>query len=65
MGQFFEPNWEEDRHVRWKIGMADDAPFAGAGLYRAWQDEDGQTSFAFAQITINADEHPLLKRFHR
>jgi putative SOS response-associated peptidase YedK len=65
MHAFFEPNWESGSAVRWKIGMADDAPFAVAGLYRTWREADGSTSFSFTQLTINADQHPLLMRFHR
>lgn len=62
---FYEPNWEGEGHVRWKIGMADESPFAVAGIYRQWQEHDGGTSWAFTQITINADEHPLMNRFHK
>jgi putative SOS response-associated peptidase YedK len=61
----FEPNWEQPEHVRWKIGMADWSPFAVAGIYREWTEPDGGTSTAFAQITINADEHSLMRRFHK
>jgi putative SOS response-associated peptidase YedK len=45
--------------------MADKAPFAVAGLYRSWHDADGSESFSFTQLTINADQHPLMQRFHR
>ena len=62
---FFEPNWETGRHVRWRIGMADRAPFAIAGLWRRWQDAEGGVSHSFTQLTVNADEHPLMARFHR
>ena len=62
---FFEPNWETGRHVRWRIGMADHAPFAIAGLWRQWQDAKGDMSHSFTQLTVNADEHPLMARFHR
>jgi putative SOS response-associated peptidase YedK len=65
MHSFYEPNWEGPEHVRWKIGMADESPFAVAGIYRQWQEHDGGTSWAFTQITINADDHPLMKRFHK
>lgn len=65
MTRFFEPNWEQAQHVRWSIGMADDSPFAVAGLYRNWDEDDGSRSYSFTQLTINADEHPLMKRFHR
>lgn len=62
---FFEPNWEKPVHERWRIGMADGSPFAVAGIYREWSEEDGSTSIAFTQITVNADDHPLMSRFHR
>ena len=65
MQVFFEPNWEQPQHVRWSIGMADNSPFAVAGIYREWEEDDGGTSFAFTQLTINADGHPLMKRFHK
>ena len=65
MHAFFEPNWETGSAVRWKIGMADESPFTVAGLYRSWREADGSESFSFTQLTINADEHPLMKRFHQ
>ncbi|MES2069273.1 MAG: SOS response-associated peptidase family protein [Pseudomonadota bacterium] len=65
MQAYFEPNWETGSAVRWRIGMADRAPFAVAGLYRSWQEADGGETFSFTQLTVNADEHPLMKRFHR
>lgn len=65
MVRFFEPNWEQPSHVRWAIEMANGEPFAVAGLYREWEEEDGKKTFSFAQLTINADEHPFMSRFHR
>ena len=65
MAHYFEPNYESGRHVRWAIGMADEAPFAVAGLWRAWAGPDGRKVCSFTQLTVNADEHPLLRRFHR
>ena len=65
MTAFFEPNYESGLPVRWKIGMQDDSPFAVAGLYRTWREENGTISYSFTQITINADDHPLMKRFHK
>lgn len=65
MQAFFEPNWETGTHVRWRIGMADESPFAVAGLWRAWQEPDGTESHSFTQLTINADVHPLMRRFHK
>jgi len=63
--RFYEPNYESGKAEKWAIGMADDAPFCVAGLWRAWEEENGAFSFSFTQITVNADEHPLMKRFHK
>jgi len=62
---FHEPNYESGRAERWGIGMADDAIFYVAGLWREWQEADGHVAASFTQITINADEHPLMRRFHK
>jgi putative SOS response-associated peptidase YedK len=61
---FFEPNYETGKAVRWKIGMADGAPFAIAGLWRAWDEPEG-SAVSFTMLTVNSTGHPLMKRFHR
>ncbi len=65
MTGFFEPNYESGRPVRWRIGMKNGEPFAVAGLIRAWRETDDAVSYSFTQITINADEHALMRRFHK
>jgi putative SOS response-associated peptidase YedK len=61
---FYEPNWETGKAVRWQIGMPDRSPFAIAGLWRSWEEPEG-VALSFTMLTVNADEHPLMKRFHR
>ncbi|POZ61809.1 SOS response-associated peptidase [Chromobacterium alticapitis] len=65
MRAFFEPCYESGRAVRTRIGLADGAPFAVAGLWREWREADGSISAAFTQITINADSHALMRRMHK
>ncbi|TWI69527.1 putative SOS response-associated peptidase YedK [Pseudoduganella lurida] len=69
MERWYEPNYEgvasTGRSERWAIGRADGAPLAVAGLWRAWQAPDGRRTGSFTQLTVNADAHPLLARFHR
>lgn len=65
MEAFYEPNWETGEHIRYRIDMADKSPFAVAGLYRQWEEANGQKSFSFTQLTVNADEHPLMNKMHR
>jgi len=62
---FFEPNYETGKAVRWRIKMAGDQPTAIAGLWRAWEEPSGMPSFSFTMLTVNADKHPLMKRFHK
>jgi len=62
---FYEPNWESGKAQRWAIGMADDEPFCVAGLWKAWEEEQGAFSFSFTQLTINADDHPVMRHFHK
>jgi putative SOS response-associated peptidase YedK len=62
---FFEPSYESGRAERWGIGLRDEPVFYVAGLWRAWREENGEAATSFTQITINADEHPLMRRFHK
>jgi putative SOS response-associated peptidase YedK len=61
---FFEPDYETGKAVRWAIGTADGEPFAIAGLWREWEGEGGRR-LSFTMLTLNAENHPLMKRFHK
>lgn len=63
---FDEPNWETLKNVWWRFRRADGAPWALAGLWSEWQDnETGEVVPNFTMLTINADAHPLMKRMHK
>ena len=61
----FEPEWSTGRAVRWAIEQPGQVPMAIAGLYRSWRAPDGRELLTFAMITVNADSHPVMQRFHR
>jgi putative SOS response-associated peptidase YedK len=61
----YEPNWESGQCVRWAIYQEGQVPFGVAGLYAPWRHPDGRDVFSFAMLTVNADGHPLMQRFHR
>jgi putative SOS response-associated peptidase YedK len=61
----YEPNWETGRAVRWRISQEGEVPMAIAGLYTRWRQADGNELFSFAMLTVNADGHPVMQRFHR
>ena len=63
----FEPCYESGRAVRWRITQDDDAPMAIAGLWE-WRPNGGPDDrplLSFTMLTINADAHPLMRRFHK
>ena len=61
----YEPNWEMGKAVRWRIGLPNQIPMGIAGIYRVWRHPDGRMMPSFAMLTVNADSHALMKRFHR
>jgi putative SOS response-associated peptidase YedK len=66
MEQCFEPCWETGRAVRWRIHRRDQAPFAVAGIWENWTDpSSGELVTSFSLLTINADGHAVMGRFHR
>lgn len=63
---FYEPNYESGKAVRWKIERADHEPFAIACLWDRWTEpESGQLVVSFSMLTVNADAHPVMNQFHK
>ncbi|NRR32209.1 SOS response-associated peptidase family protein [Oxalobacteraceae bacterium] len=65
MTAFYEPSYEKDESKAewWGIGMEGKSMFAVAGMWRSW-DGDAGLETSFTQLTMNADSHSLMKRFH-
>ena len=63
---FYEPNWETGKTIRWRIKRVDKEPVAVASIWERFIDkETGETTFSFSMLTINADGHPVMKHFHK
>jgi putative SOS response-associated peptidase YedK len=62
---FCEPNWESGKARRWKIYDDGGEPLALAGLWSRWQQPDGTPLLSYTMLTVNADGHPLMQRFHK
>lgn len=60
----YEPNYESGSPVRWRIRKANGEPMGIAGIYRSWTNLDGEIVFGMAMLTVNADDHPFMRRFH-
>ncbi len=51
--------------MRWCIHDEQGEPLALAGLWTQWRDAEGGAHSTCTTVTVNADEHPLMRRFHR
>lgn len=62
----FEPCYESGSVVRWSIGHVDGQQLGIAGIWeQGATGPDGQRPLSLSMLTINADDHPLMRRFHR
>lgn len=63
---FDEPNWETGRNIWWRFRRANCEPWGLAGLWNAWIDRaTGEIHESYTMLTINADDHPLMRRMHK
>lgn len=62
---FYEPCYESGKPIRWRIERADGEPFAVAGLWERRFGDEGPAHWSFSMLTVNAEGHPLMQRFHK
>lgn len=63
---FYEPCWETNEHVPWRFESTDGSPLGLAGLWNTWVNQlTGELIETYTMITINADDHPLMRRMHK
>ena len=62
---FYEPDWRSGRPVPTRIECADGAPLGIAGLWSQWKSREGESVHSYTMLTINADNHPLMRLFHK
>lgn len=63
---FDEPCWETGKNVWWRFRRADGQPWGLAGLWNTWTDRaTGEVHESYTMLTINADDHPLMRRMHK
>ena len=60
----YEPNYESGKSVRWRISRGDGQSMGIAGIFESWKNPKGEIAFSMAMLTVNADEHPFMNRFH-
>lgn len=62
---FFEPDWRSGKAVATRIARVDGDPIGIAGLWSSWKSPKGEVIHSFTMLTINADDHPLMREFHK
>lgn len=63
---FYEPRYESGKPVRWQIQLASGDPFAIACLWDRWKEPaTDEWVVSFSMLTVNADEHPVMRQFHK
>ena len=61
-----EPDWRSGKHTPAHISRTDGKPMGIAGLWDVWTDTmSGEVVFSFTMLTINADNHEFMQRFHK
>lgn len=66
LASFFEPSYETGKAERWEIAHVDGDPLGIAGLWEFKPDGgNGLPLLSFTMLTINADGHALMQRFHK
>jgi putative SOS response-associated peptidase YedK len=66
LDNFFEPNYGTGKAVRWKIELTSKEPMGIASLWDTWIDPaTGEVITSFTMLTVNADDHPIMKQFHK
>jgi putative SOS response-associated peptidase YedK len=63
---FYEPSYISGKAVQWRIELASGDPFGIACLWDRWTDPaSGELVVSFSMLTVNADEHPVMRPFHK
>ncbi|MEJ7685603.1 MAG: SOS response-associated peptidase family protein [Variovorax sp.] len=61
----YEPDWRTGTHIPTRFTAANDETLGVAGIWQPWRAPTGEWVNSFAMLTINADEHEMMKHMHR
>ena len=61
----YEPDWRSGKAVATRISRADGKPMGIAGLWAVWKNQDGELIHSYTMLTINADDHSIMRQFHK
>ena len=63
MVAFYEDDWRTGKAVPTRIARVDGKPMGIAGLWSRWQGADGEVILSYCLLTVNANNHALLRRY--
>jgi putative SOS response-associated peptidase YedK len=61
----YEPDWRTGKAVATRIACADGEPMGIAGLWSWWRSPSGEDLYSYTMLTINADDHALMRNMHK
>lgn len=62
----YEPDWRTGKSIATRIVRADGEIMGIAGLWEHWRDPGtGEELHSFTMLTINADDHPFMRNYHK
>lgn len=61
----YEPDWRSGQHIPTRFTAADGGTLGVAGIWSPWQTSEGKWVDSFAMLTVNADDHKLMRHMHR
>jgi len=61
----YEPDWRTGKAIPTRISRADGRLLGIAGLWEERKTAAGDRELSFAMLTVNADDHALMRNFHR
>lgn len=61
----YEPDWRSGKAVATRISRADGRPMGIAGLWSSRCNPAGEINHSYTMLTINADQHPFMRQFHK
>lgn len=62
----YEPDWRTGKSIPTRIARTDGELMGIAGLWEQWREPGtAQLLHSFTMLTINADDHPLMRNFHK
>ncbi|NMM76059.1 SOS response-associated peptidase [Acidovorax sp. SRB_24] len=63
MAAFYEDDWRSGKPLPTRIARVDGKPLGVAGLWARWQGAEGEVIVSYALLTVNANNHALLRRY--